>query len=186
MPSTRKTTSQAASAAGMMISLPLTLEDMRSFQNDSVELKMNNSAAPYTVPLSSYSSDCGKDASAWPDREPVGEKHSGHNLSGLLDDLARERPEQIALIEGVGSAKRSICYRHLHASVCAKASALQKQSLREGDTVLLIEPLSIELYTTILAILRIGAVVLLVDPAQGLMGLERALALVKPRAFVAA
>lgn len=66
------------------------------------------------------------------------------------------------------------------------AAAWKRQGLRAGDRVLVAMPVGIPLYASLVALWRLGAVVVFPEPALGLAGLRHALRVTRPRAFLAA
>lgn len=107
------------------------------------------------------------------------------NMAGLLDEIAQEQPELTALIEGSGSNRKSVDYKSLAEEVQRKAAVLRSAGLSFGNLVVILEPLSIDLFTSILAVWRLGATVLMFDPAQKFEILEEAISALHPRAVIA-
>lgn len=113
------------------------------------------------------------------------EKTTVANIAQRLDEIARSRPDQPALIEGSRRTGRSISYRALSKKVARKAGVLKENGLSYGDQVLMMEPMSIDLFASILAVFRLGATVLILDPSAGIDKLTHAIARTKPRAVIA-
>jgi acyl-CoA synthetase (AMP-forming)/AMP-acid ligase II len=67
-----------------------------------------------------------------------------------------------ALIEPGG---RTLSFAELHAQVERVAGGLAAEGLRPGDRVLLLVPMGIDLYISLLATLHLGATAMLVDPS---------------------
>src|SRR5580704_1240717 len=65
------------------------------------------------------------------------------------------------------------------------AAAWRGRGVRRGDRVLLAMPLGIPLYASVMALWRLGAVIVFPEPALGLKGLRHAVAATRPRAFLA-
>ncbi|MBI4868705.1 MAG: AMP-binding protein [Candidatus Wallbacteria bacterium] len=100
----------------------------------------------------------------------------GSDVPALIEPLGAE---------GGGVHHRVVSYRQLFEEVDRLADALLQVGIGPGDRVLLMVPMSVELYTAILAVLRIGAVVLFIDPADGIHHLDRTAASMAPKAFIA-
>ncbi|HEX4948836.1 MAG TPA: AMP-binding protein [Blastocatellia bacterium] len=64
------------------------------------------------------------------------------------------------------------------------ADKLQEAGLQPGDTVLVVHPMSVELYVALLAILRLGLTAMFIDPSAGREHLKRCCALHPPQAFI--
>jgi len=80
------------------------------------------------------------------------------NFVELFLDSAEKHPEQIAIIEKNGE---TISYNDLKIQVESRAAYLYKHGIRQGDQVLLCVPGSIDLYRNILALLYVGAIIVL-------------------------
>ena len=91
-------------------------------------------------------------------------------LSELADHL-RQRPGALALIDDRGG--RQVTYAELGQEVAAAVAWLEEQGLRRGQAVLVFVPVSVDLYVALLALFRLGAVALLLDPGAGPEHLEQ-------------
>lgn len=105
------------------------------------------------------------------------------NLVSRLVEQAAEAPERVALVEGCGDRVRRVTFGGLAERVRAGAAALQCRGLRQGDLVLFLHPVSLDLYVALLAAMRVGAVAMLVDPGSGLDGLRKAVRRSRPRVW---
>lgn len=105
------------------------------------------------------------------------------NLCAFLIRHTLERPDAPALIEPRGAGERTVTYRELDDRSARAARLLRDQGLGEGERVLVLHPLSIELYVALIAIFRIGAVATLIDPSAGRAHLRASLRRARPRAF---
>src|SRR5690349_13135284 len=103
------------------------------------------------------------------------------NLVSHLAAHVRERPGQAAII----SARGSLTFSELDAASRKAAAMLLRDGLRAGEPVLIFEPMSVELYVALLAVFRIGAVAMFLDPSAGRAHLEACCALQAPRALIA-
>lgn len=107
------------------------------------------------------------------------------NLVERLRAVAAARPAQAAIVTGVGRSERSISFGDLDRRAAIGAAGLVDAGVRPGDRVLLLVPMSIELYVALVAILRIGAVASFVDPSAGIARLDAACRRLRPKAVVA-
>jgi olefin beta-lactone synthetase len=64
------------------------------------------------------------------------------------------------------------------------AAAWRRAGLRPGDRVLLAMPLGVNLYASIAALWRLGAVVVFSEPSMGVRGLRYAARVISPRAYL--
>lgn len=95
----------------------------------------------------------------------------------------RDRPGAVALIDD--RSGRRLTYAELGAEVAAAAAWLEAQGLGRGQGVLLFVPVSVDLYVALLALFRLGAVALLLDPGAGPEHLEACCARWPPAALLA-
>jgi olefin beta-lactone synthetase len=104
------------------------------------------------------------------------------NLTRLLQLQANEQPHRLALIDG--RQRQQISFAQLEQVTCQTVSWLQEWGLRSGETALVFQPMSIELYVILLALFRLGMVAMFVDPSAGLSHLEQCCSLSFPRALL--
>ena len=74
------------------------------------------------------------------------------NLVNQLASRAAEHPERIALIEN----GREISYGDLYTLVQAGSQFLLNENLKRGNCILILQPISIDLYIQLLAVLHAG------------------------------
>ncbi len=84
---------------------------------------------------------------------------SSANIIHQFIKTAEAYPHQKAIICG----KQQIGFSELHHAVRNKAAHLQNKGIGKGDQVLLLVPMSIELYINLLAIFYLGAVAIVID-----------------------
>lgn len=102
------------------------------------------------------------------------------NLVNHLADRAKKHPERIALID----SEQSMSYADLYAYVCGASKQLIGSGLKKGDTVLILQPVSIPLYISLLAVFHAGMTVMFIDPSAGKVMMGNSLALHRPQAFI--
>lgn len=107
------------------------------------------------------------------------------NITEILQQHAEQTPDAIAVVDHIGGRHRQINYRELVQTVGRTAALLRQGGLKAGDTVLLFHPMSIELYTALAAILRIGVTAMFVDPSAGRRYIDRCCELLPPAALIA-
>jgi acyl-CoA synthetase (AMP-forming)/AMP-acid ligase II len=108
------------------------------------------------------------------------------NVAELLHAQALARPAAPAIIQTRHGHTQCITYAELEDAAARGAALLSAGGLRPGDAVLVLQPVSIELYVVLIALFRLGLVAVLIDPGAGRAHLERCCALASPRALVAA
>lgn len=106
------------------------------------------------------------------------------NVAEAFAETVARRPDAIALIEGVGARRRAITFTALDAWSRQIAATLQAGPVSRGEAVLFFAAPSIELYASVIAVLRIGAVAMFIEPSAGTSMIDRACAMHAPRAFI--
>jgi acyl-CoA synthetase (AMP-forming)/AMP-acid ligase II len=106
------------------------------------------------------------------------------NVAFGLVERATIHPHRPAIIEGMGRRRRVISFRGLADRVSRLAVGLSKAGLGPGEKALLFVPMSIDLYTAILAVLHAGAQAVFLDAWASRARLAQAIALVSPKAFI--
>jgi acyl-coenzyme A synthetase/AMP-(fatty) acid ligase len=104
------------------------------------------------------------------------------NLIEAFLEQAAARPNAPAIIAANG---RVVTYAELARASDARAHAYECSGIAAGDVVLIGRGVSVELYETLLAIFRLGAVAMFPEPAAGLKGLKLAIEAVHPKAMAA-
>ncbi|SEO48010.1 AMP-binding protein [Aquisalimonas asiatica] len=107
------------------------------------------------------------------------------NVATILERQAETRPDAHAIID-----RRYGLWRHADFGALARRAAgiaarLEQQGLRRGDPVLVLQPMSAELYAVLVALFRLGLVAVIIDPGAGREHLQRCCQLHPPRAMIA-
>jgi len=84
------------------------------------------------------------------------------NLMNLFDKNVKEFPNASAL--SMSSRNETWTYAGLNEKVNNAAQYFAKNGIVKGDGVLILVPMSFELYTTLLALFKLGAVAVFIDP----------------------
>ena len=105
------------------------------------------------------------------------------NVAEILHRRARAHPDRIAFLDAAGGG--TLTYAGLDAASAQAASALRARGLRPGDTVLILHPVSVELYVALIGMLRAGLVPAIAPPGAGLGALARCALDHPPRAVLA-
>ncbi len=106
------------------------------------------------------------------------------NLITLLDDAARRTPDAAAIIDGRVGAERITSFADLCVRSAQIATLLARTGVELGDGVVILVPMSAELYAVIAAVLRLGAVPVFIEPEQADVQIERARTAIALKAFV--
>jgi acyl-CoA synthetase (AMP-forming)/AMP-acid ligase II len=104
------------------------------------------------------------------------------NALSAFQAHARKRPQQPALLQGVGPGRSVLSFGALEQRSAQLAQGLLAQGLKRGDRVLVAVPMSQDLYTILLACFRCGLSAVFVDAWADLARLDAALAAASPQA----
>lgn len=104
---------------------------------------------------------------------------SSPNLAAALRARAAAHPERAAIIE----AERTWTYAELADTAARVATGLRARGLRPGDGVLVLQPMSGELYAFLVGAWQAGLVCLFIDPSQGRSHLAACVRRWRPRAL---
>lgn len=95
-----------------------------------------------------------------------------------------QRPDQPAIIESTTQGVRTLTFAELTERSARAAALLQASGLRQGDRVLVFQPMSIELYVALLGIFRLGLVATVLDPSTGRRQVEQCCRIAHPKGFI--
>lgn len=107
------------------------------------------------------------------------------NLAQLLLDQANLRPEAPAIVDVRRGVDRVTTFRRLAEASAQTAAQLSAGGIGSGDGVLLLVPMSAETYVVLVALFRIGAFAVILDPSAGARQADLGCALAQPRGWVA-
>ncbi len=107
------------------------------------------------------------------------------NVCELLRSGAAESPDTPAIIDVRRGRDRVRSFAALETASARVAGLLRAAGLRSGDGVLVLLPMSADLYVALLAVFRLGMVALILDPSAGREHVEQCCALYPPRALIA-
>lgn len=107
------------------------------------------------------------------------------NITEILQRQAENCPDEVAIIDRVSGANRQLTFGAYDQAVGKTATMLRHSGLRLGDTVLLFQPMSAELYIALAAILRAGMTAMFVDPSAGRKYIDRCCELLPPQGLIA-
>jgi olefin beta-lactone synthetase len=113
---------------------------------------------------------------------PVADANVARLMVELVDRVA-DKPAFVRL-DDAGRTDQVITFARLHELVGAAAGGLRERGIGRGSRVVVFVPMSIELYVTLLAVLRLGAVATFIEPWGGRRMVEAAARLVDADAFV--
>jgi len=103
------------------------------------------------------------------------------NVVALLRAVADRAPDRPALVFGDGDASS---FSELWDSADAISNGLAADGLRPGDRAVVMIPMSVDLYSVLLGLLKLGAVAVFVDPWIGAKQIAAMSAFADPKAFI--
>jgi olefin beta-lactone synthetase len=103
------------------------------------------------------------------------------NIASVLKEQARRLGDRPAIVE----RERAISFRDLSRATASTAADLVRAGVRPGMRALVFSPMSIALYTTMIALFRRRVMAVFVDPSAGRDRLERCVRRARPDAFIA-
>jgi acyl-CoA synthetase (AMP-forming)/AMP-acid ligase II len=106
------------------------------------------------------------------------------NVYTLFENSLQKCAAKVALVNGVGKARRAVSFSELNRQIEVIASQLVKSGLCAGDRVLLAVPMSIETYVVMLAVMKTGMITMFIDPAHSAASVTKILSAWPPAAVV--
>ena len=106
------------------------------------------------------------------------------NIAAILSERARELGDAPALIDVKGGQERVVSFRELDAITARVAAEIAERGIGRGDGVLILHPMAIELYVFLIALFRIGAVGMFLDPSAGRTYIDHCMKIYSPRGFL--
>jgi len=106
------------------------------------------------------------------------------NMVATLGTFAERTPHATALITGTGPNRRVLTFDDVTRLSATWAKTLQDNGVKNGDHVLVLQSISVELYLALLAIFRIGAIAVFPDPQSLQKTIEAACNTVHPVAMI--
>ncbi len=107
------------------------------------------------------------------------------NLVALITAQVAVRPDAPAIVEVRRGRVCVTTFAELDDAAQRAAAMLREAGLREGESVLVFQPMSAELYVALLALFRLGATAMFLDPSAGAAHMEACCELQRPRALIA-
>jgi acyl-CoA synthetase (AMP-forming)/AMP-acid ligase II len=102
------------------------------------------------------------------------------NIAGILHEAARTSGDRLAIVDPHGT----VTFAELDGRVDAVAGQLAAAGVTAGMRVIVLVPMSIALYSIVIALFRLRAAAVFADPSMPRDRLERALKRVHPDAFI--
>lgn len=105
------------------------------------------------------------------------------NIAEILLQRAAELGDNAAIVDVRRGRDRSFSFREFDSATADVADQLRAANLKPGDGVLLLHPVSAELYLVLVALFRLGCVAIFLDPSAGREHVERCCKVFPPAAF---
>jgi acyl-CoA synthetase (AMP-forming)/AMP-acid ligase II len=106
------------------------------------------------------------------------------NIAQLLSERVATCGDRVAIIDNSRGATRTFTFAQLELAASRMAAQLHDGGLRRGDPIVLLQPVSAELYIIFTALLRSGLVAVFIDPSAGREHVDRCCTTHPPRAFI--
>jgi len=106
------------------------------------------------------------------------------NIAQVLTEQSALRPDAAAIIDAPGGRARTTTFAEMERTSGRVAGLLKSLGLQPGDTVLVLQPMSPELYMALVALFRLGLVAAFLDPSAGRDHVARSCEIAKPRLFI--
>jgi acyl-CoA synthetase (AMP-forming)/AMP-acid ligase II len=105
------------------------------------------------------------------------------NIAETLRLRSSKLGDAPALIDVYRGKDRTYSFRDFDQATATVAGQLKAAGLQEGDGVLILHPVAIELYLILVGLFRIGCVAVFLDPSAGRAHIERCCSIFPPKAF---
>ena len=105
------------------------------------------------------------------------------NIAEVLKTRAEESGDAPALIDTHHGRDRRVSFRELQAAANGIAGQLRQSEIGPGDAVLILHPMSAELYAFLIGVFQAGAIGMFLDPSAGRDHVERCLRMVRAKGF---
>jgi acyl-CoA synthetase (AMP-forming)/AMP-acid ligase II len=107
------------------------------------------------------------------------------NIIDILHMQEKERPDHPSIIDVYHGSARTTTFHQLVELVEKTATLLHDTGLKPGDSVLVFQPMSLELYTALLALFHLKLTAMFLDPSAGKKHIEQCCAIGAPQALIA-
>lgn len=108
-----------------------------------------------------------------------------NNIAEILQHHAEQFPDGAALIDTFRGKPRRISFGDLDRIAGKTALLFQKAGLRYGNRILVLLPMSTELYVSLAAMFRMGVTAMFIDPSAGREAINEYCRILPPDGFVA-
>jgi olefin beta-lactone synthetase len=105
------------------------------------------------------------------------------NIAETLRLRSSELGDAPALIDVCRGKDRTYSFRDFDRATATVAAQLKAAGLHEGEGVLILHPVAIELYLILVGLFRIGCMAVFLDPSAGRAHIERCCSIFPPKAF---
>jgi acyl-CoA synthetase (AMP-forming)/AMP-acid ligase II len=117
---------------------------------------------------------------------------ANNNVAARLRAIAEKYPDKIAIAVPLGSSKlgterpyRTLTFTQLELTTSSMAAGFQQLGVKPGMRIALLVRFGAEFISLVFALLKTGAVIVLVDPGMGRKNLIKCLEATQPKGFVA-
>ncbi len=107
------------------------------------------------------------------------------NIAEILSEQAKRSPDAVAITDAKRGRERTITFAELEHTSAQIATLLKQKGLQKGHAVLVFQTMSIELYSVLGALFRLGLIAVFVDPSAGAKRLEQCCSLYPIKGLIA-
>ena len=106
------------------------------------------------------------------------------NIAKILTEQAAIRPDVAAIVDVRGGRSRVFSFLEMERASGRAAALLSGAGLRAGDRVLVLQPMSAELYIALTAMFRLGLIAMFLDPSAGRKHIADSCEVAPPHGFI--
>ncbi len=107
------------------------------------------------------------------------------NIVEMLRVQSRTRPEGVAIIDTGRGRSHVLTFSELARAAAQAAALMRRSGLEPGDAVLVLHPMSAELYVALLALFQLGLVAMFLDHSAGREQIDHCCSLYPPKGWIA-
>jgi len=106
------------------------------------------------------------------------------NATEILRQMSNDLPNGVAIIDAYRGTPRTTTFSELDTASQRVAGFFHHHGIGPGDAMLVFCPMSRELYVVLMALVRLGAVAVFLDPSAGKDHIERCCSMYPPKASI--
>jgi len=112
------------------------------------------------------------------------EKNKEFDIFTSIETNLKKFEKEKALIYKHKNKYKSLSYKEFNKKATILAVHLKKQGIKPSDKVVVMIPISLSLYIVIFALIKLGAVIVFIDPWIGIKKIKESCSIFKPKGFI--